>query len=159
MVPYNLIKLLCIKCQTVKNCYPLPLISKLLYKLREANVFSKIDLTADYNQVRIAEKDIPKTAFRTRYGAYKSVVISFGMKNAPSTFVTLMNSILQLLSGKSVVIYLDNIIVFSKSKAQHEQDLRNILNILRDNQLYAKPSKCQFYENSLTNLGHVTSSN
>ena len=79
------------------------------------------------------------------------------MTNAPSTFVTLMNLVFWSLIGKSVVIYLDNIIVFSKSKAQHKVDLRNVLNILRDNQLYAKPSKCQFYEKSLTFLGHIIS--
>ena len=83
--------------------------------------------------------------------------MNFGMTNAPSTFITLMNSVFWSLIGKSVVIYLDNIIVFSKSKAQHEVDLRNVLNILRDNQLYAKPSKCQFYEKSLTFLGHIIS--
>ena len=145
------------KCVTIKNRYPLPLISELLDQLSGASIFSKIDLTAGYNQVRVANNDIPKTAFRTKYGAYKSVVMNFGMTNAPSTFVTLMNSVFQSLIGKSVVIYLDNIIVFSKSKAQHKLDLRNVLNILRDNQLYAKPSKCQFYEKSLTFLGHIIS--
>ena len=85
------------------------------------------------------DKDIPKTAFRTKYGAYKSIVMNFGMTNTPSTFVTLMNAIFCPLIGKSVVIYLDNIIIFSKSKAQHELDLRNVIKILQENQLYAKP--------------------
>ena len=97
---------------------PLPLINVLLDQLSGASIFSKIDLTAGYNQVRVANNDIPKTAFRTKYGAYKSVVIYFGMNNAPSTFVTLMNSVFRPHIRKSVVIYLDNIIVFSKSKAQ-----------------------------------------
>ena len=142
---------------TIKNRYPLPLISELLDQLSGASIFSKIDLTAGYNQVRVANNDITKTAFRTKYIAYKSVVMNFGMTNAPSTFVTLMNLVFRSLIGKSVVIYLDNIIVFSKSKAQHKVDLRNVLNILCDNQLYAKPSKCQFYEKSLTFLGHIIS--
>ena len=144
---------------TIKNWYPLPLISKLLDQLSGAKIFSKIDLTAGYNQVRVVDKNIPKTAFRTKYGAYKSIVMNFGMTNAPSTFVTLMNAIFRPLIGKSVVIYLNNIIIFSKSKAQHELDLRNVIKILQENQLYAKPSKCQFYEKSLTFFGHVISPN
>ena len=143
---------------TVKNQYPLPLISKLLDQLSGARIFSKIDLTAGYNQVRVVDKDIPKTAFRTKYGAYKSIVMNFGMTNAPSTVVTLMNAIFRPLIGKSVVIYLDNIIIFSKSKAQHELDLRNVIKILQENQLYAKPSKYN-HEKSLTFLGHVISAN
>ena len=105
------------------------------------------------------DKDIPKTAFRTKYGAYKSIVMNFGMTNAPSTYVTLMNTIFRPLSGKSVVIYLNNIIIFSKSKTQHMLDLRNVIKILQENQLYAKPSKCQFYKKSLTFLGHIISIN
>ena len=85
---------------TIKNRYPLPLISKLLDQLSGAKIFSKISLTAGYNQVRVVDKDIPKTAFRTKYGAYKSIVMNFGMTNAPSTFVTLMNAIFRPLIGK-----------------------------------------------------------
>ena len=97
--------------------------------------FLKIDLAAGYNQVWVVDKDIPKTAFRTKYGAYKNVVMNFGMTNTPSTFVTLTNANFRPLIGKSVVIYLDNIIIFSKSKAQHELDLRNVIKILQENQL------------------------
>ena len=144
---------------TIKNRYPLPLISKLLDQLSSTREFSKIDLTAGYNQVCLVNKDIPKTAFRTKYKAYKSIVMNFGMTITPSTFVTLMNAIFCPLIGKSVVIYLNKIIIFSKSKAQHELDLRNAIKILQENQLYAKPSKCQFYEKSLTFLGHLIIAN
>ena len=95
---------------TVKNQYPLLLISEFLDQLGGSTIFFKIDLTARYNQVQIANKDIPKTAFRTKYGAYKTVVMNFGMTNTPSTFVTLMNNIFKPLLGKCVITYLDNII-------------------------------------------------
>ena len=110
----------------MKNQYPLPLISELLDQLGGSTIFSKIDLTARYNQVWIANKDIPKTAFRTKYGAYKTVVMNFGMTNAPSTFVTLMNNVFKPPLGKCVIIYLNNIIVFSKTQEQHKQDWKAV---------------------------------
>ena len=117
------------KCRNNQNRYPLPLISGLLNQLSGASIFLKIDLTASYNQVQVASNDIPKTVFRIKYGAYKRVVMNFGLTNVPSTFATLMNSVFQPIIGNSVVICQDNIIVFSKSKAQHKFDLRNVLNI------------------------------
>ena len=143
---------------TAKNRYPLPLIEEFLDQVGGACVFSKINLTAGYNQVRIREEDIPKGTFRTKYGSYESLVMNFGMTNAPSTFVTLMNNIFREYLGKNVVIYLDDIIIFSKTKKQHHQDLRKTLEKLRQNQLYAKLSKCEFYQTSLIFLGHVISS-
>ena len=104
---------------TAKNRYPLPLIEELLDQVGGARLFSKIDLTAGYNQVRIREEDIPKSTFRTKYGSYESLVMNFGMTNTPSTFVTIMNSIFREDLGKHVVIYLDDIIVFSKTKDKH----------------------------------------
>ena len=104
-------------------------------------IFSKIDLTARYNQVRIHEAEIPKTTFWTKYGAYESLIMNFGLPNTPSTFATLMNLIFTKDLGKYVIFYLDYIIVFIKNEEQHLFDLRKTLNTLRYNNLYAKPSK------------------
>ena len=149
--------LLSSQCRYCENLYPLPLNSELLDQLGGSTIFSKINLTAGYNQVQIANKDIHKTAFRTIYSAYETVVMNFGMTNTPSTFVTLMNNIFKPLLGKCVIIYLDDIIVFSKTKEDHEKDLIAVFQTLWENQLFAKPTKCQFYQKSLTFLGHVIS--
>ena len=114
----------------MKTQFPLPLISGLLVLLGGSTIFSKIDLTVRYNQVQIANKDIPKTAFRTKCGAYETVVMNFGMTNAPSTFVTLMNNIFKPLLGKCVIKYLENIIVFSKTKEDHKKDLKAVFQAL-----------------------------
>ena len=106
----------------------------------------KTDLNSGYNQVRIREEDIPKSTFRTKYSVYKSLVMNFGMANAPSTFVTLMNSIFREESGKIVVVYLNNIIVYSWSEEQHLHNLRKVLNILLYNNIYTKPLKCDFFK-------------
>ena len=125
----------------MKNQYPLLLISELLDHLGGSTIFSKINLTNGFNQRQIANKDIPKTTFRTKYGAYKTVVMNFGMTNAPSTFVTLMNNTFKPLLGKCVIIYLIDIIVFSKTKSQHKEDLKVVFLTLWENQLFAKPSQ------------------
>ena len=115
----------------------------------------KIDLTAHYNQVCVADKDIPKTVFRKKYSTYKHVIMNFGMTNTPSTFVTLMNSVFWPLIGKSVVIYLDNIIVFSKSSAQHKLDLRNVFNILGiTSYMLCRPS-ANFVKRAWNSWGHI----
>ena len=142
---------------TIKNRYPLPLIDDLFDALGGAAVFSKIDLTAGYNQIRIKEEDIPKTAFRTKYGSYECVVLNFGMTNAPSTFVTFMNEVFAPHIGKHALVYLDDIIVYSPSKEQHAKDLEAVFATLKQHRLLAKPSKCQFFREQLPFLGHVVS--
>jgi hypothetical protein len=110
-----------------------------------AQVFSKIDLRSGYHQIKIHEEDIPKTAFSTRYGLYEYLVISFGLTNAPAHFMYLMNMVFMEELDKFVVIFIDDILVFSKSREEHEEHLCIVLQRLRDHQLYAKFSKCEFW--------------
>jgi transposase InsO family protein len=142
---------------TVKNRYPLPRIDDILDQLHGATVFSKIDLQSGYHQVRIAEADIPKTAFRTRYGHYEWTVMPFGLTNAPATFQTLMNSVLAPHLDKFCTVYLDDVLVYSKTPQEHLHHLRIVLQCLRQHQLYAKLSKCAFGLTSMPFLGHVIS--
>lgn len=130
--------------QTVKNTYPLPRIDELLDRLDGVVVLSKLDLRSGYHQVRVREVDIYKTAFRTRYGLYEFVVLPFGLCNAPATFMRLMNDIFRDELDRCVLIYLDDILVYSPSVEQHLQDLRTILEKLRQHRLYAKLTKCEF---------------
>src|SRR5271165_6278440 len=141
--------------QTVKNRYALPRIDELFDRLHGAKVFSKIDLTSGYWQIAIAAEDRPKTAFRTRYGHYEFNVMPFGLTNAPATFQTLMNDIFRDLLDVCVIVYLDDILVYSKNKEDHEQHLRQVLQRLKDNQLYAKLTKCSFFASSIEYLGHI----
>jgi hypothetical protein len=129
----------------VKNKYPLPHIDLLFDQLIEAQVFSKIDLHSGYHQIKIHEEDIPKTTFSTRYVLYEYLVISFGLTNAPAHFMYLMNSVFLEELGKFVVVFSDDILVFSKSKKEHEEHLCIVLQRLRDHQLYAKFTKCEFW--------------
>ncbi|XP_057518465.1 uncharacterized protein LOC130799384 [Amaranthus tricolor] len=129
---------------TVKNKYPLPRIDDLFDQLKGAGMFSKIDLRSGYHQLRIAERDIPKTAFRTRYGHFEFTVMPFGLTNAPAAFMCLMNRVFSACLDKFVVVFIDDILVYSKDEGEHEQHLRQVLQILRENQLYAKFSKCEF---------------
>ena len=142
---------------TVKNRYPLPRIDELLDRLGHAKIFSKLDLTSGYHQIRIADNDIPKTAFRTRYGHFEFVVMPFGLTNAPSTFQTLMNSIFHPYLDKFVTVYLDDILIFSKNEEEHAEHLRLVLNLLRKHKLYCKLSKCEFFRRRLNFLGHTIS--
>lgn len=142
---------------TVKNKYPLPRIDDLLDRLLGAKIFSKIDLRSGYHQIRVADSDIHKTAFKTRYGLYEFTVLPFGLTNAPATFMTLMNDIFRPLLDVCVVVYLDDILVFSKNREEHMQHLRQVLNILRNNRLFAKESKCEFLCQRVEFLGHVVS--
>ncbi|KAJ9511713.1 hypothetical protein QJQ45_018018 [Haematococcus lacustris] len=129
---------------TIKNRYPLPRIDNLLDRLHGASVFSKIDLRQGYHQIRIAPEDIPKTAFRTRYGHFEFTVMPFGLCNAPATFQRLMNDIFRQELDDCVIVYLDDILIFSRSHADHAQHLRRVLGLLQEHKLYAKLSKCEF---------------
>jgi len=142
---------------TIKNRYPLPRIDELFDRLHGAQWFSKIDLRSGYHQVRIHPDDIHKTAFRTRYGHYEFLVLPFGLTNAPATFMHLMQSIFGPHLDSFVIVFLDDILIFSKTKQEHERHLRMVLDLLRKNQLYAKLSKCEFFQQYISFLGHVVS--
>ncbi|XP_028087433.1 uncharacterized protein K02A2.6-like [Camellia sinensis] len=142
---------------TIKNRYPLPRIDDLFDQLRGSKCYSKIDLRSGYHQLRVANDDIPKTTFRTRYGHYEFVVMPFGLTNAPAVFMSLMNKIFTQYLDQFVVVFIDDILVYSPSEEEHEQHLRVVLQVLRDNQLYAKASKCEFWLKEVTFLGHVVS--
>jgi hypothetical protein len=142
---------------TIKNKYPLPRIDDLFDQLGGASVFSKIDLRSGYHQVRIKGEEIHKTAFRTRYGHYEFVVVPFGLTNAPATFMCLMNSVLSKFLDKFVLVFIDDILIYSKNREEHEEHLRIVLQVLREHQLYAKFSKCDFFQKQIHYLGHVLS--
>ena len=142
---------------TIKNKYPLPRIEDLFDQMRGAMIFSKIDLRSGYHQLRIRLSDIPKTAFTTRYGLYEFAVMSFGLTNAPAYFMYLMNKVFMEYLDKFVVVFIDDILVFSKNEEEHEEHLRLVLQNLRENQLYAKLSKCDFWLREVSFLGHVIS--
>jgi hypothetical protein len=130
---------------TIKNKYPLPRIDILFDQLTGARVFSKIDLRSGYHQIRIRPKDIPKTAFTTRYGLFEYLVMSFGLTNAPAHFTYLMNSLFMPELDKFVVVFIDDILIYSKNEEEHAKHLRIVLTRLREHQLYAKFSKCAFW--------------
>jgi hypothetical protein len=142
---------------TIKNKYPLPRIDVLFDQLAGAKVFSKIDLRLDYRQIKIRPSDILKTAFSTRYGLYEFLVMSFGLTNAPTYFMYLMNSIFMNELDKFVVVFIDDILIYSKNEAEHAKHLRIVLQCLRDHKLYAKFSKCEFWLDSVKFLGHTIS--
>ncbi|MBC1496232.1 hypothetical protein HCI94_13525, partial [Listeria welshimeri] len=143
---------------TIKNKYPLPRIDDLFDQLEGATVFSKIDLRSGYHQLRIREEDIPKTAFTTRYGLFECTVMSFGLTNAPAFFMNLMNKVFMEYLDKFVVVFIDDILIYSKTKEEHEEHLRLALEKLREHQLYAKFSKCEFWLSEVKFLSHVISS-
>ena len=144
---------------TIKNRYPLPRVDEMLDRLHGATIFSKIDLVSGYFQVRIADEDVHKTAFRTRYGHYEFTVMPFGLCNAPATFQRMMNDILREHLDTFVIVYLDDILIYSKTKEEHTEHLRQVLALLRKHQLYAKASKCEFGMPQTEFLGHVVSGN
>ncbi|XP_020963973.1 uncharacterized protein LOC110265353 [Arachis ipaensis] len=142
---------------TVKNKYPLSMIDDLMDQLQGAGVFSKIDLRSGYHQIRVKEDDIPKTAFRTRYGHYEFAVMSFGLTSAPAVFMDYMNRVFRPFLDKFVVVFIDDILVYSKTAKEHEEHLRIVLQILKERKLYAKLSKCEFWKEEVKFLGHVVS--
>ena len=141
----------------MKNKYPLPRIDDLFDQLKGASVFSKIDLRSGYHQLRIADKDISKTAFRTRYGHYEFIVMPFGLTNAPAVFMDLMNRVFHDCLDRFLVVFIDDILIYSQSKNDHTQHLRFVLQRLRERKLYAKFSKCEFWMEKVVFLGHVVS--
>jgi hypothetical protein len=142
---------------TIKNKYPLQRIDILFDQLTGARVFSKIDLRSGYHQIRIRPEDIPKTVFTTRYGLFEYLVMSFRLTNAPAHFTYLMNSVFMPELDKFVVVFIDDILIYSKNEEEHAQHLRIVLTRLREHQLYAKFSKCAFWLEEIQFLGHVLS--
>ncbi|KAJ4701711.1 Retrotransposon protein, putative, Ty3-gypsy subclass [Melia azedarach] len=142
---------------TIRNKYPLPRIDDLFDQLQGARIFSKIDLRSGYHQLKIRDSDVSKTAFRTRYGHYEFLVMPFGLTNAPAAFMDLMNRVFHSYLDRFVFVFIDDILVYSQSREEHAQHLRVILQTLRDKQLYAKFSKCQFWLDRVAFLGHVIS--
>ena len=143
---------------TIKNKYPLPRIDDLFDQLKGANYFSKIDLRSGYHQLKIKPEDIPKTAFRTRYGHYEFLVMAFGLTNAPAAFMDLMNRVFKKYLDKFVIVFIDDILIYSKSEGEHAEHLRIVLGILRKEKLYAKFTKCEFWLREVQFLGHIVSS-
>ncbi|GKD48666.1 putative reverse transcriptase domain-containing protein [Tanacetum coccineum] len=144
---------------TVKNRYPLPRIDDLFDQLQGSSVYSKIDLRSGYHQLRIKEEDIPITAFRTRYGHFEFQVMPFGLTNAPAVFMDLMNRVCKPYLDKFVIVFIDDILVYSKDEEEHGKHLRIILELLKKERLYAKFSKCDFWLDSIQFLGHVIDRN
>ncbi|GJV61265.1 putative reverse transcriptase domain-containing protein [Tanacetum coccineum] len=143
---------------TVKNRYPLPRIDDLFDQLQGSSVYSKIDLRSGYHQLRVRDEDIPKTAFRTRYGHYEFQVMPFGLTNAPAVFMDLMNWVCRPYLDKFVIVFIDDILIYSKTKEEHDAHLRLILELLKKEELYAKFSKCDFWLSKVQFLGHVIDS-
>ena len=142
---------------TIKNKYQLPRIDDLFDQLQGALVFSEIDLRSGYHQLKIKEGDVQKTAFRTRYGHYEFLVMPFGLTNAPAAFMDLMNRVFKEFLDKFVIVFIDDILVYSKSHEEHKEHLRVVLRILKEKKLYAKFKKCEFWLEQVTFLGHVVS--
>ncbi|GKE80223.1 putative reverse transcriptase domain-containing protein, partial [Tanacetum coccineum] len=144
---------------TIKNRYPLPRIDDLFDQLQGACCFSKIDLRSGYHQLRVREEDIPKTAFRTRYGHFEFTVMPFGLTNAPAVFMDLMNRVCKPYLDKFVIVFIDDILIYSKSEKEHEAHLKTILDLLKEEKLYAKFLKCEFWLKEIQFLGHVVNRN
>ena len=142
---------------TIRNKYPLPRIDDLFDQLQGAKVFSKFELRSGYHQLRIRESDIPKTALMTRYGHYEFLVMPFGLTNAPAAFMDLMNRVFRPYLDRFVIVFIDDILVYSRSELEHERHLGLVLQTLRQYQLYAKFSKCEFWLSRVGFLGHVVS--
>ncbi|GJT32650.1 putative reverse transcriptase domain-containing protein [Tanacetum coccineum] len=142
---------------TVKNRYPLPRIDDLFDQLQGSSIYSKIDLRLGYHQLRVREEDIPKTAFRTRYRHYEFQVMPFGLTNAPAVFMDLMNRVCKPYLDKFVIVFINDILIYSKNKQEHAEHLKLILDLLKKEQLYAKFSKCEFWKLNPSKIGHLLS--
>jgi len=142
---------------TIKNKYSLPRIDYLMDQLHGAVFFSKIDLCSGYHQISVKAEDVQKTAFRSRYGHYEFLVMPFGVTNAPTIFMDYMNRIFKPFLDKFVVVFIDDVLIYSRTREEHAEHLRTVLNILREKQLYAKLSKCDFWMSEIQFLGHFIS--
>ena len=141
---------------TIKNKYPLPLINELIDKVKNAKFITKLDVRWGYYNIRIRKGDEWKAAFRTNMGLFEPTVMFFGLCNAPATFQAFMNSIFkELIHRDVVVIYLDDILIFSRTREAHRQIVRQVFQILCDNRLFLKPQKCEFETTSVKYLGHI----
>jgi hypothetical protein len=142
---------------TVKNKYPLPRIDDLFDQLCGACVFSKIDLRSGYHQLKVRECDIPKTAIVLRYRLYEFTVMSFGLTNAPAYFTYMMNKVFMEYLDKFIMVFIDDILVYSRNEEEHESHICLVLQKLRDHKLYPKLSKCEFWLKPVAFLGDVIS--
>lgn len=142
---------------TIKNKYPMPRVDDLMDRLAGAKYFSKLDLLSGYHQIVIEMKDRYKTAFTTRYGHYEWAVMPFGLTNAPATFQSIMNDILEPYIGKFVMVYMDDIMIYSRTEEEHLEHIRKVLSLLKENELVAKRKKCEFFKDRLKFLGHIIS--
>ncbi|GKE35669.1 putative reverse transcriptase domain-containing protein, partial [Tanacetum coccineum] len=143
---------------TIKNRYPLPRIDDLFDQLQGSSVYSKIDLRSGYHQLRVRDEDIPKTAFRIRYGHYEFQVMQFGLTNAPAVFMDLMNRVCKPYLDKFVIVFIDDILIYSRNKEEHANHLRIILELLKKEELYVKFSKCDFWISIMQFLGYLIDS-
>jgi hypothetical protein len=146
---------LCIDCRqlnkaTIKNQYPLPRIDDLFDQMKGATVFSKIDLRSGYHQLQIKEDDVSKTAFKTRFGHYEFTVLPFGLTNAPGVFMSLMNGVFCEYLDKFVQVFIDDILIYSRTTEEHDEHLRLVLQCLQGHKLYGKLSKCSFINRGFT---------
>jgi len=145
---------------TVKNRYPLPLISKLISQLCGAKYFTKLDVRWGFNNVQIKPGDEWKAAFCTNCGLFEPLVMFFGMTNSPATFQTMMNDIFRTLIAKGImVVYLDNILIFTRMEEEHKQTVQRVLEVLVEHKLFLRPEKCEFHQKRIEYLGLVISEN
>jgi hypothetical protein len=142
---------------SIKNKYPLPRIDDLFDQLKEDSIFSKIDLRSGYHQLKVREEDVQKTAIRTRYCHYEFMVMPFGLTNAPSVFMDLMNQVFHKYLDQFVVVFIDDILVYSTNHHEHVEHLKKVLDILMEKKLFAKLRKCEFWLKKVSFLGHVIS--
>ncbi|GJR12704.1 putative nucleotidyltransferase, ribonuclease H [Tanacetum coccineum] len=144
---------------TVKNRYPLPRIDDLFDQLQGSQFFSKIDLRSGYHQLRVHKDDIPNTAFRTGYGHFEFTIMPFGLTNAPTIFIDFMNRVCRSYLDKFVIVFIEDILIYSKTQEEHVEHLRLVLGLLKKEKLYAKFSKCEFWLREVQFLGHVINGN